>query len=499
MGGAIFKSKPPPAIPGSEFGSESAKRILAEMKVLSANIETWSKKIYEVDDEILEDKFRAERAEFVRRLGVLRHQPRIPEDEQPIISMSPYHREKGKTSETIKLVKRGHEAGKCLCGSCEQFQANTYDLSLCKNCEHPLSYHNFNGPALRKGENTFPRRVPQREELNRTAIYSDIPRTDPSYFPTTLINQAKDAPPRDTSVDQPLEYVPPPEDEPEKQEEEEIEEEDIPEFVEKDKITGTDIEQQLIDAGFSAEAGRGMLTYEDESHYDGEWCVFEMGGKIERHGYGSMHYASGEVHSGDFERDLRHGKGTLQHPDGSVYRGEWKWGEIVGEGKGAMPSEDGSGKYVGAWYNGQRHGRGTMISEEGDSYDGEWYEDMMHGHGCFTANNGDIYTGTFIRGEMEGIGTMQWMKRGDRYEGQWSNNCMNGEGIFYSGLDGSLYRGLFVDGEKVGHGVIELASGDSYSGLFDGDDTDSVFGIIKTSSGDTFQVRPRSFKYAYQE
>jgi len=352
MGGGIFKSKPPPAIPGSEFGSESAKRILAEMKVLSANIETWSKKIYEVEDEILEDKFRAERAEFVRRLGVLRHQPRIPEDEQPIISMSPYHREKGKTSETIKLVKRGHEAGKCLCGSCEQFEANTYDLSLCKNCEHPLNYHNFNGPALKKGENTFPRRVPQRKELNRTAIYGDIPRTDPSYFPTTLINPAKDAPPRDTSVDQPLEYVPPPEDEPEKPEgddnddkeennedddggiegkEEEVEEEDIPEFVEKDKITGTDIEQQLIDAGFSAEAGRGMLTYEDESHYDGEWCVFEMGGKIERQGYGSMHYASGEVHSGDFERDLRHGKGTLQHPDGSVYRGEWKWGEIVGE------------------------------------------------------------------------------------------------------------------------------------------------------------------------
>ena len=78
MGGGIFKSKPTPAISDTEFGSGSAdaKRILAEMKVLEKNIETWSKKIYEVQDDKLEDKFRAERAEFVRRLGVLRHRPR---------------------------------------------------------------------------------------------------------------------------------------------------------------------------------------------------------------------------------------------------------------------------------------------------------------------------------------------------------------------------------------------------------------------------------------
>ena len=75
---------------------------------------------------------------------------------------------------------------------------------------------------------------------------------------------------------------------------------------------------------------------------------------------------------------------------------------------------------------------------------------------------------------------------------------MNGEGSFYSNVDGSLFTGNFVDGEKVGHGVIELSSGDSYSGLFDGDDVDTVFGMIQTSGGDSFQVRPRSFKYSYE-
>jgi hypothetical protein len=265
----------------------------------------------------------------------------------------------------------------------------------------------------------------------------------------------------------------------------------------QDKICGTDIEQELIDAGFSAEAGRGMLTYADDSHYDGEWAVFEMGGKIERHGYGSMHYATGEIHSGDFVRDLRHGKGKLVHPDGSCYFGAWKWGEIVEEGKGAMPSEDGSGKYVGEWYDGQRQGMGTMVTVDGDSFEGEWYEDMMHGYGTFSANNGDVYTGTFVRGEMEGIGVMKWFN-GDRYDGKWSNGVMHGEGTFFSGVDQSLFTGNFVDGEKIGHGVIELSSGDSYSGLFDGNNVDTVFGLISTSDGKSFQVRPRSFRYSYE-
>jgi hypothetical protein len=542
MGSVIFKSTPAAAAaPLDGDGSKSAKRIITEMKELDKNIQIWSKKIYEVSqqdnsNDKLEDKFRAERAEMVRRLGMLRHRPRIPEDEQPIVSMSPYHREKGKTSETMKLIKRGNEAGKCLCHKCNKFIPNTFDISLCKTCEHPISYHHFAGPPLKKSENTFPRRGPTRKELDNSAVYKSIPRTDPSYFPSTLIEQGKDAPPRESGIDDPDEYDPDkdpdnkgtfgesPETEREREQERKQERKqeqtlhiDIgkqaqdgdnetssntssqdEEWVAKDKINGTDIEQELIDAGFSAEAGRGLLTYEDDSHYDGEWAVFEMGGKIERHGYGSMHFASGEVHSGDFERDLRHGKGKLIHPDGSVFRGEWKWGEIVGEGKGAMPSEDGSGKYIGDWFHGQRQGHGTMITVDGDSYTGEWYEDMMHGHGIFISNNGEKYTGTFVRGEMEGIGTMEWPSRGDKYEGHWSSGVMNGEGSFFSGVDGSLFRGMFVDGEKVGHGVIELASGDTYSGLFEGDDTDNVFGIIKTSAGDTFQVRPRAFRYSYE-
>ena len=99
-----------------------------------------------------------------------------------------------------------------------------------------------------------------------------------------------------------------------------------------------------------------------------------------------------------------------------------------------------------------------------------------------------------MKGEMTGKGTMKWRANGDSYTGSWSQGIMHGEGTFVSGTDGSTYRGRFENGEKIGHGVIELAGGDSFSGLFDGDSTDGVFGIIKTSAGDQFEVCPRDFR-----
>ena len=62
----------------------------------------------------------------------------------------------------------------------------------------------------------------------------------------------------------------------------------------------------------------------------------------------------------------------------------------------------------------------------------------------------------------------------------------------------STFTGNFENGEKVGHGVIELSCGDSYSGLFDGSNVDTVFGVISMSDGKSFQVRPRTFKYTYE-
>ena len=496
MGSGIFtKAKPEPN--DDSEGSADAKRILALITALEQDVVTWNRKIAEAVEKNtspqLELRFRHERAEMVRRLGLLRRRPKIPHDDQPVITLSTYHRARGSTSATLRILKRGAESGACMCGKCEVFCPNEYDLSLCATCNHKLEAHQppegskpFQRSAL---AHSFPAREPTRKDKERMTQRSDL-IGDPSYFVHTDDDRkrAKDAPPRPEGIDGPHFYATNQDDH------NDVDSIDSAEPEVEDEINQAHIEQELIDNGFSAEAGRGLLTYADESHYDGEWAVFEKHGKIERHGYGTMHYASGEVHAGDFERDVRHGKGKLIHADGSVYHGEWKYGEIWGEGRGSMPSADGSSKYVGQWYNGQRQGRGTMVSSSGDEYAGEFFDDLFHGFGKFVAANGDEYEGTWIKGEMTGKGTMKWKASQDTYTGSFSQGIMHGEGTFVSGADGSTYRGNFENGMKIGHGVIELAGGDSFSGTFDGDSTDGVFGIIKTSAGDQFEVCPRDFR-----
>ena len=477
-------------------GSDDAKRIIALIKELEENIKVWTKKIEDIVEKDnapkLELRFRQERAEMIRRLALLRHRPRIPKHDMPVLSLSKYHRARGSTSETMRILKRGSEAGACLCGKCDVFCPNEFDLNLCANCNHKLGAHK--APAgsrpLRDYSGGFPAREPTRKDKQRMTQRSDKIR-DPSYFQYTDDE-------RNAATLDPLSEIPSAENTEASENGIDVrDEEDSIDTVEsdvEDEINQAHIEQELMDNGFSADAGKGTLTYGDGSFYEGQWAVFEKHGKIERHGYGVMHFCSGEVHSGFFERDVRHGEGKLIHADGSVYHGEWKFGEIVGVGRGAMPSADGSGKYVGQWYNGLRQGHGTMVSASGDEYTGEFFDDLFHGFGNFTAANGDQYSGTFVRGEMTGVGTMKWKATGDSYSGSWCEGIMHGEGTFTSGTDGSIYRGNFENGEKIGHGVIELAGGDSFSGHFEGGSTDDVFGIIKTSAGDQFEVCPRDFQ-----
>jgi hypothetical protein len=520
MGGAIFKKAALAEPDDDGEGSADAKRIIQLIEGLEKDIATWNAKIADAVEKDtapqIELRFRHERAEMIRRLGLLRRRPKTPRDDQPVITLSTYHRARGSTSATLRILKRGAESGACMCGKCEVFCPNEYDLSLCATCNHKLEAHQppegstpFQRSAL---AHSFPVREPTRKDKERMTQRSDL-IGDPSYFEPTDDdrNRARDAPPRPEGIDGPDFHS----NGDQREDEQDVFDLDVERRDDADKKLGKDddehsvdtaepevedeinqahIEQELIDNGFSAEAGRGLLTYADESHYDGEWAVFEKHGKIERHGYGTMHYKSGEVHAGDFQRDVRHGKGKLIHADGSVYHGEWKYGEISGDGRGSMPSADGSGKYVGQWFNGQRQGRGTMVSATGDEYSGEFFDDLFHGFGTFIAANGDEYVGTWMKGEMTGKGTMKWRANGDSYTGSWSQGIMHGEGTFVSGTDGSTYRGRFENGEKIGHGVIELAGGDSFSGLFDGDSTDGVFGIIKTSAGDQFEVCPRDFR-----
>ena len=97
------------------------------------------------------------------------------------------------------------------------------------------------------------------------------------------------------------------------------------------------------------------------------------------------------------------------------------------QGQGTYYWNNGN-KYVGDWYEGKRHGQGTMYYSADDSYnrkyyDGDWYEGKRHGQGTLVWNDGDKYVGGYKNDEWHGQGT-----------------------YYYS--DGRSEKRYYIDGEK---------------------------------------------------
>lgn len=63
------------------------------------------------------------------------------------------------------------------------------------------------------------------------------------------------------------------------------------------------------------------------------------------------------------------------------------------------------GTYTGELRNGEPHGNGAMVMNNGDRYEGEFRNGLFHGDGVYRWSNGDRYEGTFRDGEMHGEGT----------------------------------------------------------------------------------------------
>lgn len=89
----------------------------------------------------------------------------------------------------------------------------------------------------------------------------------------------------------------------------------------------------------------------------------------------------------------------------------------------------------GSFYEGEginrepfvRHGKGTYVWQNQDTYSGEWNQNKREGFGTFTsADTGDIYEGNWENDHRNGIGIKRFSD-GGKYEGEWKNDKFHGK------------------------------------------------------------------------
>src|SRR5580704_775490 len=92
------------------------------------------------------------------------------------------------------------------------------------------------------------------------------------------------------------------------------------------------------------------------------------------HGFGTCHFASGDVYEGGWVFGKMQGWGTLTFSkDDSLGRAEYRGGVYKGdfEGQGELKYRDGR-IYEGGFKKGRRHGFGSYFEREYGEYTGGW-------------------------------------------------------------------------------------------------------------------------------
>lgn len=96
--------------------------------------------------------------------------------------------------------------------------------------------------------------------------------------------------------------------------------------------------------------------------------------------------------------------GSYKYPDGSEYRGEWNF-DGQRHGFGILLLNDGT-KYIGEFEHGLCHGLGVMTFADGSKFEGEFFQGKYNGLGVFTRCDSMKYEGEFKEGKVCGKGLL---------------------------------------------------------------------------------------------
>ena len=137
-------------------------------------------------------------------------------------------------------------------------------------------------------------------------------------------------------------------------------------------------------------------------------------------------------------------------------------------GKGILLYPGGE-RYIGQFWERQKHGEGTFFYANGSRYQGQWARDHVHGYGVKLFRDGTHLEGYWEKGKLISRGDAPsslrdaYGIRGEGETGCFSGNCYNGKGVFVM-PGGAVYIGEFSAGEIDGVGVCYFADGSKYQG-----------------------------------
>ncbi|XP_033855881.1 ALS2 C-terminal-like protein isoform X1 [Acipenser ruthenus] len=158
----------------------------------------------------------------------------------------------------------------------------------------------------------------------------------------------------------------------------------------------------------------------------------------------------------------------------AVYEGHWNKG--VPHGKGTLRWDD-ERNYTGDFRDGKEHGFGVCVvprkeTEGYDCYKCHWKDGRMHGYGICEYSNNTVYRGYFKDNLRHGFGILEGCRTDSkplRYVGHWENDKKTGYGVWESIDSGESYRGMWLEDQRHGHGIVVTQSGLCYKGIFNSD------------------------------
>eukprot|EP01104_Vermistella_antarctica_P012668 TRINITY_DN3713_c0_g1_i2.p1 TRINITY_DN3713_c0_g1~~TRINITY_DN3713_c0_g1_i2.p1 ORF type:complete len:300 (+),score=57.62 TRINITY_DN3713_c0_g1_i2:190-1089(+) len=166
----------------------------------------------------------------------------------------------------------------------------------------------------------------------------------------------------------------------------------------------------------------------------------------------------------------------------ATYEGETKQG--MKHGRGTLIWDDGD-EYIGDFENDEKV-KGTFNWKGGDTYTGEWKNSLMHGYGTYTYRNGRKYEGQWEGGFKEGKGVFCW-PNGDKYEGQFHRDNCHGFGV-QTYADKRVYKGEWFQNKKHGYGTMIQPNNEKTQGLWQ-NNLPCGTAIFAESNGKRFEVK----------